>query len=32
MLTEAEIKVVKSAQLIAAVDGRLYAGIVGKGR
>ena len=31
-MTNAEIKVVKSAQLIATVDGVLHAGIVGKGR
>ncbi len=32
MLTEAEIKVVKSAQLIDPVAGFLRPGVVGKGR
>lgn len=32
MLTEAEIRVVKSAQLIGPVEGLLRVGVVGKGR
>lgn len=31
-LTVAEVKVIKSAQLVGPVEGALFAGIIGRGR